>query len=345
MKKITPIISVFLVMLAACQHRESGNSSDSLAPDSGGHYIMIKTLSDEDQWLKVSQNDLKSDLTRKLADAYNAAVVKNSIFTDFDLQMHFGGDEGMVADAINSLDLTMIHDKDVSSKLKDYKKEMLYLLSANPDEVDQTIHNPYKAEDDLYRFLAEKYHVTKLGEFDEERYLKEYYNCPSVPEWEELREKRGEQNMVKELKKKMESAKDFDARCIYAIEILHAYESDTCYYENPALPIMEALIMKKKYSLYLNEIWQKWRALYQSKTGASRDSEIPNRLYNEYRNMCACTILFHIEAHPDDINAINEFVVMAYKEDILRIGDFSYGNQAIAEKYYLFPEIYKSYEE
>ena len=163
------------MMLAACQHRESGNSSDSLAPDSGGHYIMIETLSDEDQWLKVSQKDLKSDLTRKLADAYNAAVVKNSIFTDFDLQMHFGRGEDMVADAINSLDLTMIHDKDVSSKLKDYKKEMLYLLSSNPDEVDQTIHNPYKAEDDLYRFLAEKYHVTKLGEFDEERYLKEYY--------------------------------------------------------------------------------------------------------------------------------------------------------------------------
>ena len=76
MKKIIPIIALFLMMLAACQHRESGNSSDSLAPDSGGHYIMIKTLSDEDQWLKVSQNDLKSDLTRKLADAYNAAVVK-----------------------------------------------------------------------------------------------------------------------------------------------------------------------------------------------------------------------------------------------------------------------------
>ena len=104
------------MMLAACQHRESGNSSDSLAPDSGGHYIMIETLSDEDQWLKVSQNDLKSDLTRKLADAYNAAVVKNCIFTDFDLQMHFGRGEDMVADAINSLDLTMIHDKEVSSK-------------------------------------------------------------------------------------------------------------------------------------------------------------------------------------------------------------------------------------
>jgi hypothetical protein len=47
-------------------------------------------------------------------------------------------------------------------------------------------------------------------------------------------------------------------------------------YQNPAIPFMETLMKEKKYSLYLNELWQKWRVLYQDSKGASKDSEIPN---------------------------------------------------------------------
>jgi hypothetical protein len=155
--------------------------------------------------------------------------------------------------------------------------------------------------------------------------------------------------MVDELKKKYGNAKDFDARCIYAIELGHAYEADMESwdendYRNPAITIMEALMKEKKYSLYLNELWQKWRVLYQTSKGASKDSEIPNNIYNDFRNICACTILSYIEKHPDDIKAINEFLVMACKENILREGEFSYGNQNAVEKYYLFPEIYQEDE-
>ena len=92
MKKLKGAQSLFCTLLVATLCA----CNNTKASDSGRHNIMIETLSDEDQWLKVSQNDLKSDLTRKLADAYNAAVVKNSIFTDFDMQMHFGRGEDMV---------------------------------------------------------------------------------------------------------------------------------------------------------------------------------------------------------------------------------------------------------
>ena len=149
--------------------------------------------------------------------------------------------------------------------------------------------------------------------------------------------------MVKELENKYNTTKDFDARCIYAIELAHAYEASG-EFQNPAIPIMETLMKERKYSLYLNELWQKWRVLYQSSKGASKDSEIPNRIYNDYRNICCCTILTYIESHPTDINAINEFVIMACKENILRVGVFEYGNQAVVEKYYLFPEKYAKLE-
>ena len=36
--------------------------------------------------------------------------------------------------------------------------------------------------------------------------------------------------------------------------------------------------------------------------------------------------------------AINEFLVMAYKENILRVGSYDYGNQYKIEEYSLFSE-------
>ncbi len=323
----------------------NGNTIDSdlIKKDTLGHFIEIGTLSDKDQWLRVNRSELSTQ-AKRLVDAYNAAVVLNSVITDFDLQMRdYLVDD--VVEAIKRIDITRVQDQEVRTKLKAYKKEMLYLLSVDPGIVDQNVHNPWKARDDLYSFLSEKYHVSTFGVLDEDEYWKDYNNSPSVAEWERLRRKRGNSNMVKEILQKYKNAKDFNARCIYAIELGHAYEADMdawkgTEYKNPAIPYMEVLMNQKKYSLYLNEIWHKWRVLYQDSKGASKDSEIPNSLYNEYRNMCCCTILSYIEKHPQDIMAINEFLVMACNNNILREGEFDYGNQNAVEKYYLFPEIY-----
>ncbi len=103
---------------------------------------------------------------------------------------------------------------------------------------------------------------------------------------------------------------------------------------------MKSQMMEQKYSLYLNELWATWRVLYQDSMGSSKDSEIPNRLYNAYRNLCACTILSYLKENDQDIHATNVFLVLACKENILREGQYRYGNQAAVEKYYLFPEIY-----
>lgn len=331
--------------------KEIVNVTDSSAADESGHYMEFMTLSNEDLWLRFKPSLEQSDIIKRLVDAYNASVVQNSIMTDFDLQMR-GYNLNDVIKAIKRIDVTHIKDAEVLEKLKAYKKEMLYLLSVDPDSVNQNVHNPWKAKDELYAYLSKKYHVSTFGKLNEELYWKEYNQCSSVPEWNELREKRGNDKMVDELKKKYSNAKDFDARCIYAIELGHAYEADLDSWEsadgfsqNPAIPIMEALMKENKYSLYLNELWQKWRVLYQSARGASKDSEIPNWIYNDYRNTCCCTILSYINEHPRDIKAINEFLVMACKENILRHGGFEYGNQYAVEKYYLFPELYKEDED
>lgn len=354
MKKVVCLLVAAMIIMsfACCQSNKNAKDSikgdnigtDSIENNTSGHYLEFETISDKDLWLRVNCTGISAQ-TQRLVDAYNASVVSNSIITDFDLQMR-GYMVDDVVEAIKSIDITKVKDQEVRSKLKAYKEEMLYLLSADPDKVNQEVHNPWKAQDDLYTYLSKKFHVSTFGTLDEDKYWKEYNNIPSVPEWKQLIEKRGTPNMVKELLQKYKSAKDFDSRCIYAIELGHAYEADLNAWgeddeHNPAIPFMETLMKERKYSLYLNLLWQSWRVLFQSSKGASKDSEIPNRLYNEYRNICCCTILSFIEKNSHDIKAINEFLVMACKNNILREGEFDYGNQYAVEKYYLFPELYE----
>ena len=76
--------------------------------------------------------------------------------------------------------------------------------------------------------------------------------------------------------------------------------------------------------------------------GKSKDSEIHNSYYNKFRNICATTIFMHIRKHPKDIKAINEFLVIACTDNILREGEFEYGNQALLKEVQLFPEFFSS---
>ena len=361
MKKVTclVIMASMLMSLVSCNQKKQPtqnenvdevlNTADTIAEDDSDLSMGYCPISGMDMWLRMSPSDLQTEQLKRLADLYNAAAIMNSAITDYDLALReYAVDE--VIDAIESIDVTKVKEPEVQSKLSDYKKEMLYLLSVDPDSIDQTEHNPWKAKKDLCIYLVEKYHVSTFGELNEELYDEEFNQCSNVPEWSELQEKRGDDNMVEELKEKYENAKNFDARCIYAIELAHAYEADRDswgedYDRNPAIPIMETLMDEKKYSLYLNEIWLKWRVLYQDSKGASRDSEIPNNIYNGYRNKCACTTLSHIQKHPYHIMAINEYLVMACRDNILRDGVFPYGNQNVIEKYYLFPEVYDKEDE
>lgn len=352
------IVALTMLLVSCAQGGKSSSrnsalaGTDSLINDTTSNYIVVRTISDLDMWLQVRPTDIKSEQIGRLIDAYNAFVVQNSIMTDSELQMRLEFELDNVVNAIKSIDVSRVKDTEVQSKLRAYQEEMLDLLSVHPDEVNLEEHNPWKVKDDLYAYLSRKYYVQTFGQLDEDKYWNEYAPSNVVPEWKQIYESRGKTGMVEGLLKKYNAAKDFDTRCIYAIELAHAYEADSDTWEmdesqNPANSIMESLMKAKKYSLYLNDLWMTWRALYQDSKGASKDSEIPNWLYNDYRNICCCTILAYIEQNPKDMKAINEFLVMASKENILREGVFEYGNQNMVDMYYLFPERYGNlkYEE
>lgn len=355
-KYFTIIIAIFLTQLISCSRvkQKDTNSnisvySNCLAEDSMTYSIELRTVSDIDFFLKHKTYSKKTEQINRLIDAYNSSIIMTSIITDFDLVMRFESVYKNVVKGIKDINIEYVKDRETYSRLEAYKKEMLYLLTTNSDTINKTVHNPWIEYNGLYAYLAQKYHISTFGCINEEKYSEIYHNTPSVPEWSKLIERRGEANMIAELKEKYNEAKQFDARCIYAIELAHAYETDMDSwseddYQNPVIPIMESLMKEQKYSIYLNELWLKWRTLYQDSEGASKDSEIPNHLYNEYRKICICSTLAYIEIHPDDILAINNFLVLAFKENILREGIYSYGNQYILDKYKLFREKYNERE-
>ena len=347
-------IAIFTIVCSSCNPTTKTISPKEVAvstvvdciSDSTKYDFDVSTISNIDLWITEEPSDIPSEQITRLMDAYNSSVVVNSIITDFDLQMRFGDEYENVVKAIESFDFCKVQDSETLLKLIAFKNEILYLLRVDIDSIDTDIHNPWKAESEIRTFLANKYHMNTFATLTEDMYAEIYNNCPSVPEWSKWIKRRGEKNLVAELKHKYSNTTNFDARCIYAIELAHAYEADIDSWAdddfcNPAVPIMESLMKEGKYSLYLYELWLKWRVLYQNSEGASKDSEIPNIIYNEYRRMCLCSILSHIKNNKDDIMAINEFIVMAYKDNILREGPYKYGNQSAIEEYNLFQEKFR----
>ena len=132
---------------------------------------------------------------------------------------------------------------------------------------------------------------------------------------------------VGEIEARMKAPMDFDTKCVYAIELSHVQPVD-------CVDTLGALIESRIYSRYLLEVWENWRAEAQfGWFGCSNDSEIPNAYYLKIRNICANTMIRHIQKHPEDNDAYLRLFRLLYCEPIHRGGPM--GNELITILYQL----------
>lgn len=128
---------------------------------------------------------------------------------------------------------------------------------------------------------------------------------------------------VGEIEARMKAPMDFDTKCVYAIELSHVQPVD-------CVDTLGALIESRIYSRYLLEVWENWRAEAQfGWFGCSNDSEIPNAYYLKIRNICANTMIRHIQEHPEDNDAYLRLFRLLYCEPIHRGGGL-FGNEVVA---------------
>lgn len=138
----------------------------------------------------------------------------------------------------------------------------------------------------------------------------------------------------------MPEVKTYEEQCALAelaANNLNWHNLDSC---SILIAIFDEMISSRKYNDWNVQLWQYWRCLLQKQFfGESKDSAIPNDLYNYKREICFETYLKHIASHPDDVVAINNASVLANTANIRRYGQYLYGNQVSLDAISLFPKL------
>lgn len=148
---------------------------------------------------------------------------------------------------------------------------------------------------------------------------------------------------VKVMLEQMNACETFDEQCALFLRWADSKESMS---EGEWLLKAATRLMKSgKYNPLLYHVWLDWRCLTQGMLGASRDSEIPNQLYNEMREVCYLACLKRIEAFPHDALAMNCAAVLGGRSNMLRIGSYIFGNDAVLEQYQFMPKRFEDDEE
>lgn len=163
--------------------------------------------------------------------------------------------------------------------------------------------------------------------YDKEKYVKDIASIQMI-----RRKENASANdlttLGNKLKHRYVEEKDFDARCILALEI--------CCCEDPdAVDYLGELIEDGRYSKYLLEVWLSWRLRAQCDVfGISTFSEIPDNLYDNARLLVAKSFLRHIEENPDDSLAKMLLLNLTFTENLHRAGGI-YGNEALGAHSYI----------
>ena len=162
-------------------------------------------------------------------------------------------------------------------------------------------------------------------------FWKLYDKTRYVEDFETIQSRRADKNATHKylvgftvpLQQRYIQEKDFDARCIFAIEL-------GCYDFPDAVDYLGELIEDGRYSKYLFEVWLSWRLRAQSAVyGISTWSEIPDNLYDNARLLVAKAYLKHIAEDPSDNLAKLLLLNLTYTENLHRSGGY-YGNEALA---------------
>ena len=135
------------------------------------------------------------------------------------------------------------------------------------------------------------------------------------------------------------STTDFQETVIYEIELADQYVTHPDIQQDAtelAIKTYKSILDQKKYTLYLYESWLKWQAVSQQNNGLSKSSDIPNDEYDNTREEVADVILDYIAQHEKDEMAINQFLVIATHDIVLRFGQYPYGNQNTVEYHEIF---------
>lgn len=265
----------------------------------------------------------KTEFYSDMIEVYNAYMLFNGIKSVTDVWYRYEDPEEAVV-ALQYADVNVLKYDDIKQLMSRAIELGKVALCNGFDNLDTIVYRQYHEQLDIIdSTLANRFNVSNYVSFtDDEYWIAVDYEEPT--------------NYTDNHLTAMQQVEDFELKCDHAM----AYVYDVDFY-GVDFDILEDLLDDGRYSPQLFFLWRIWRCGVQltrtrhGQFGPSTWSLIPNKLYNEKRLKIAETTLKHIEEHPDDVIAVNQYLVTSGIRNILRAGDYTLGNQSFMEIYYL----------
>ena len=251
-------------------------------------------------------------------------------------------DEDEVKESVKSISIDFLHDTDILQAAERYRNVLLKSFDDLPKVwEDEPPYMPYALLNEYLEAIDNK--TYKFYE-DPETFADsldsviQKVEALALERFRSYEQAKGDEQL-KVMLDLLANASNFDEQCSLWRNWSNSMQSST---ENVwVLAVAEKLMNSGYYSPILNKIWFTFRALTQTEYyGASRDSEIPNHFYNDFRRKCYVSCLDRIQRHPDDRCAMACAYSIAGRVNLNRFGQYMMGNEAVPEIISLLPNRY-----
>lgn len=273
-------------------------------------------------------------------DFYNSCALAHNLLSNVELVERELAFAGKVEESVMKIGVDFLNDEDVQESARVYGDSLIIVMRKSEEECGEDdnytppLVNFMRAiEEHAYKFYtSEEAFVDSLDSISKVlQKMTEKQFAAYKKSSEDLR--------VRIMLKQLCACENFDEQC--SLLLNWADSPEAVGEEEWVVIVAERLMQSGKYNPFLFKIWLDWRCLLQSEYfGASRDSEIPNQVYNKMRKTCYLTCLKRIETNSDDEFAMNCAAVLAGRVNILRVGHFMFGNDAIADMHDCMPNRY-----
>lgn len=278
-----------------------------------------------------------------MVEVYNSFVLLNGIKSVGDVWKRY--DESEIAfESLKCADINILKKEDIKERFAQCLALGRKFFSEHVDYSDSLLYRQFADSlNCLDSVLSTRFHISNYSNVSTEAYWnaldfskqsKDLFDKVSTKEiTADNIDTKEVQKDIAFILESIKNEKDFDKKCAYTMKYVYYvgfYRTD--------FELIEELLDDGRYSPYLFFLWRIWRCgvqLHDMNYGPSTWSPIPNKLYNEKRLKIAETTLKYIVTHRNDGIAINQYLITASISNIMRIGDYPFGNESFTELYYL----------
>lgn len=276
---------------------------------------------------------------------YNSCLLAFNVWSNHELWLR--GCDGFelakekdVVAGIKAMSEDCIRDKELRQAAKIYKDSIVIMMKRTPEKWGEDEHSM-----DLLIAFCNKIEAKSYRYFTDEEMFVDSLNAmtkeltdATKPTLERYRKTEAGKRVGMMLHS-LNECSTFDEQCSLFLNWADSPEAEQ--EDEWIVAVAEKLANSGKYNPCLYDIWIIWRCLYQyCYGGISRDSSIPNSIYNDMRRKCYLTCLKRIEKHPNDVFAMNCAIAIGGRVNINRFGENMIGNEAVIEMHTFLPGRY-----